>query len=149
MTPTSPDPSDRSAASDPPDADERDRNLAARAREHLLGEHREFVAAVLARTDRLDGPDADALHAALDQEGLLDRATTVLETTVGAIGRDLPHEPVGKPPYVVVTSVGLVLRATFEDDRLVATVAAFEHRDGEWVHTGTTPETALRVERRK
>jgi len=123
-------------------------SLADRVRAYLLAEHHEYLAAVLARADELDGPDADALAASLDAAGLLDRAPAVLEGSVAAAGRSLPHDPVAAPPYVVVTTAGLVLRATLAGGRLVVTLVAFEYdRDAaEWVYAGTTPEEALEVE---
>jgi hypothetical protein len=134
-------PTDRPGGSSP------DGDPIARAREYLLAERRGFLAGVLTPADGLDDPDADALRAALESRGLLERSPAVLGETVEAIGRELPHEPVAKPPYVVVTSAGLVLRAVFGDDRLVITVAAFEYRGGEWVRHAT-PEAALRVRHR-
>jgi hypothetical protein len=148
---------DRPAPDDPDGADAVDpetprtgatAGLAARARAHLLAEHRDLFAGVVTAAGGLDGPDRDALRERLATAGLLDRAVDALEETVRALDRQLPHDPVPAPPYVVVTSAGLVLRATLEDARLVVTVAAFQRRGGEWVPAGATPEAALAVELR-
>ena len=49
----------------------------------------------------------------------------VLRECVAAAGGQLRAEPVAAPPYVVVTSVGPVLRATLDEGRLVVTLRVF------------------------
>jgi hypothetical protein len=115
-------------------------------RSHLLDEHRDYLSAVLARAHET-GPDADALRARLAAAGLLARAPGVLADCVTAAGRDLPFAPVAAPPYVVVTTEGLVLRATLDDGRLVVRLAAhaYDRAAGAWRRGGDTPEAALDV----
>jgi hypothetical protein len=60
-------------------------------------------------------------------------------------GYELPARPVPNPPYVVVTSVGVVLRATVSEGRLVATLRTFDVSPYERV--GVLPD-GLVVERR-
>jgi hypothetical protein len=76
------------------------------------------------RTDSPSGP----LRSALDDAGVLDRCPAVLAALVDAAGFDLPFEPAPAPPYVVVTSEGLLLRATVATGRLVVAVRAVEVR---------------------
>nr|WP_218644728.1 hypothetical protein [Natronomonas gomsonensis] len=107
---------------------------------------------------------ADAVAASFDGGATTDRQRVVppfrtvlreadaLEALVGAwaeslshAGYDLPARPVAEPPYVVVTSVGVVLRATISEGRLVATLRTFDVDPYE--RAGTLPE-ALTVEHR-
>jgi hypothetical protein len=72
---------------------------------------------------------------------------------LGALaGGRLQADPVPAPPYVVVTSVGPLLRATLEAGRLVVTVRAFrvERGDGgtRYVRDATDPSAAVAVELR-
>ena len=56
----------------------------------------------------------------------------LLSTAVEALGETLPADPVPAPPYLVVTSVGPVLRATLSEWRLVVELRAFAvDRDGD------------------
>lgn len=64
-------------------------------------------------------------EAALERSGALDRLPAVLSTAVAATGRELQADPVPAPPYVAITSVGPVLRATLPDGRLVVTLRTF------------------------
>lgn len=133
---------------------------AARARRYLLAEHRPLVATTLdcadavaadwersrvSDGDRIAGP----LRAALDRAGVLAACPGALRGAIEAAGYEPTAEPVAAPPYVVVTSIGLLLRATVGDGRLVATVAAFRverSADGPRYRRGAeTPETALSV----
>ncbi|MFC5365860.1 hypothetical protein [Salinirubrum litoreum] len=68
------------------------------------------------------------LEAALRRSGVTDRLPAVLAGAVSAIGGQLQARPVAGPPYVVVTSVGPVLRATLADRRLVVTFGVFTVR---------------------
>jgi len=67
----------------------------------------------------------DPFERVLAETGTLDAATTVLADAVDAAGGSLRADPVPKPPYVVVTSRGLVLRATTDVGRVVVAVAPF------------------------
>lgn len=66
---------------------------------------------------------------------------------VAAAGGDLRAEPVAAPPYVTVTSTGLVLRGTTPSGRLVATVHAFDvaRRPTRYVRGPDAVEAALDV----
>nr|WP_240148806.1 hypothetical protein [Halorubellus sp. JP-L1] len=79
-----------------------------------------------------DGATADDRRAVVDpfervlaETGTLDAATVVLADAVDAAGGSLRADLVPKPPYVVVTSRGLVLRATTDVGRVVVAVAPF------------------------
>lgn len=61
----------------------------------------------------------------LDHTGLASRLVTLLETTVEAIGHDLPATPVAAPPYLTITSRGPVLRAVLDEQRLVIRFVVF------------------------
>ncbi len=62
----------------------------------------------------------------LEDRGVLAELPTVLADVVEHLGYDLPATPVAAPPYVVVTSRGLLLRATLPPGRLVIAVECFE-----------------------
>lgn len=104
--------------------------------ERLRTAHRDVLAGVVAAAGAVvDGWDGETtsnraavvgpLRAALADAGLLERFTDVLADCVRAIDREPPAEIVASPPYIVITSVGPVLRATLPDGRLVATLRAF------------------------
>ncbi|WP_255198457.1 hypothetical protein [Halorarius litoreus] len=129
-------------------------------RDHLLGERRAWVERVLDCADAVadSWPDervsdrervVTPFRAALDRTGVLAAAPTVLDECVTAAGGQLRAQPVASPPYVVVTSEGLVLRATLDDGRLVVRVRAFEvGRDPVGYRRGAQPpEDAVVVER--
>lgn len=124
----------------------------------LLDSHDELLGAILAcadvvveswdgetTTDRraVVGPFEQGLH----RTGILERLPAVLVDVAGLLGEDLPSEPVAAPPYVAVTSVGPVLRATLSTARLVITVRAFEiERDPtRYVRGADVPSEALDV----
>lgn len=128
-------------------------------REHLLSERRAWVervvdcAEAVAATwdgstvrdrERVVGP----FRAALDRTGVLAAAPTVLAECVAAAGERLDAQPVAAPPYVVVTSEGLVLRATLSDVRLVVRLAVFAvGRDPVcYRRAGRTPEAVVTVD---
>lgn len=69
---------------------------------------------------------------ALDAVGVRDALPGVLASTVDALGESLQARPVAAPPYVVVTSTGVLLRATLDDCRLVVELRAFEQRAGRY-----------------
>ena len=119
-------------------------------RSYLLDEHRPLVETVLSCADVLDGtPDdrlAGALEACLRETGVLARLPDVLGGAVAAAGEELRAQPVAGPPYVVVTGVGPILRATLDSGRLVVTVETFRKGRSGYVRAGTTPEEALTVE---
>jgi hypothetical protein len=133
------------------------------AREYLRSERRDTVVRTLDCATAVaagweDGATTDReqvvppLRAALDRAGVLDSLPTVLSECVAAAGGELRATPVAAPPYVVITSVGPVLRATLEAGRLVVTIGAFrvERRDGttRYVHHDPSPADAVSVARR-
>lgn len=83
----------------------------------------------------------------LAERGVVDRLPALLVDAVAALGEELPAEPVAAPPYLTVTSVGPVLRATFADARLVMTIRVFaiERDPTRYVRGATTPSEALIV----
>lgn len=129
-------------------------------REHLLGERRALVEGVLACADRVaadwdcDGTTdraavVDPFESLLTASGLTETFPTLLAECVDRAGATLPARPVAAPPYVVVTSEGVVLRATLPDGRLVVTLRTFDvDRSGErprYVRGPTEPESAVSV----
>jgi len=139
-------------------------------RDHLLADRREFVERVLAcgravaagweasgdpsGGDRATTADRDRVvppfRAALDRARLLDRAPGILRECVAVAGADLQADAVAAPPYVVVTTTGLVLRATLPDGRLVVRIEPFAvSRDPvRYRLAAPEPEPAVSVERR-
>ncbi|ELZ35016.1 hypothetical protein C474_01607 [Halogeometricum pallidum JCM 14848] len=67
-----------------------------------------------------------AFQRALDAAGLLAHLPRVLSDLVTAAGRPMPAPPVAAPPYVVVTSEGVLLRASLGDGRLVVSLRVFD-----------------------
>jgi len=105
-------------------------------RERLQGEHRAFLDAVAtaARLTADSWDDAAARERAavvepfervLRRAGALDAAPAALAAAVDAAGGQLQADPVPSPPYVAVTTRGVVLRATTGVGRVVVTVAPF------------------------
>jgi hypothetical protein len=128
------------------------------AREHLLGERRAFVEGVLACADRVadgwagDGTTdrtavVDPFESFLERSGLAEASPALLAECVDRAGTTLSAPPVAAPPYVVVTSEGVVLRATLDGGRLVVTLRAFAvDRTGErprYVRAASDPESAV------
>lgn len=108
-------------------------------RTYLLETRRAWVETVLSCADAVaetwDGPSATEreqvvprFRAALDRSGVLATAPAVLEGCVEHAGTQLRAQPVAAPPYVVTTSEGLLLRATFDEGRLLARIRGFELR---------------------
>ncbi|WP_418281421.1 hypothetical protein [Halorubrum sp. DTA98] len=135
------------------------------AREHLLDAHGDLVAttldcaaAVAADFEDVVGGDPatresravrSALRATLDRAGVLDEFAAALSDLVDAAGGVLSVSPVPAPPYVAITADGPVLRATVDEQRLVARIAVYEVVDGAFVWRDPSPETAVRVEIRE
>lgn len=135
----------------------------AAAREHLLVDRRgvveatvecaEAVAAALPDGGTTDRDEVvDPLRATLSEAGLLRTYPSVLAECVAAAGGELRAEPVAHPPYVTVTGVGPVLRATLASGRLVVTLAVFAVERGDeggrprYVRGARTPEAVVDVE---
>ncbi|SFR58173.1 hypothetical protein [Halogeometricum limi] len=66
-----------------------------------------------------------ALEHALDASGLLLHLPNVLADLVSVTGHPMPAPPVAAPPYVVVTSEGVLLRASLDGARLVVSLRVF------------------------
>lgn len=135
----------------------------AAAREHLLDDRRGVVERTLECADAVAAPWPDEgttdrgavvgpLRAVLSKAGLLGTYPSVLAGCVAAAGGELRAEPVPHPPYVAVTGLGPVLRATLDAGRLVVTLAVFDiARDGRsgrprYVRGAGTPEAVVGVE---
>ncbi|WP_435358408.1 hypothetical protein [Haloarchaeobius sp. DFWS5] len=114
----------------------------AAARETICTDHAELVDDIAASADALaatwtDPPTDRAavvppFEALLDQRGVLSALPAVLTDAVAAAGYELRATPVAGPPYVVVTSTGVVCRATVADGRLVVRFRCFAvDRDGD------------------
>ena len=126
--------------------------------ESLLENHGELLTATLACADGVaEAWDSDAttdrkrvvepLERALDGAGITDRLPTLLVDAVDVLDEELPAEPVAAPPYLVVTAVGPVLRATLSSARLVVTIRVFDiERDPtRYVRGAASPAAALAV----
>jgi hypothetical protein len=116
-------------------------------REHgdLLATVEQCADAVAARWDGETTSDRSAvvppLRAALRESGVAERLPGLLTGAVSAVGGELRAPPVAAPPYVVVTSVGPVLRATLTDRRLVVTIGVFTvRRDAEGPRYARRPD---------
>ena len=127
-------------------------------REYVLDTHEELLERTLACADCVaESWDGDAttdrqlvvepFERTLQRGDVIDRLPTVLVDAVAALGEDLPAEPVAAPPYLAVTSVGPVLRATLSGARLVVTIQVFaiERDPVRYVRGATTPTEALHV----
>jgi hypothetical protein len=105
-------------------------------REYLLAERHDLVASVLDCADAITaGWDGDTtadrgqvtgpLRTTLERAGVLEQFPALLRECTDAAGGRLTADPVAAPPYVVVTSVGPMLRATLSGGRLVVTFRVF------------------------
>lgn len=128
------------------------------ARAAILDAHEGTLDAILACADRVsaDWPTAGAsdpdavrpeLATALAAADIPDRLTSLLRDAVVAGGGTLAGTPVGAPPYVVVTSLGPLLRGPLVEGRLVIQIRVFAvQRDRvRYVRSSTTPADAVRV----
>ena len=126
--------------------------------EYVLHSHGELLETVIACADGVAASwDGDAtvdrkrvvepFERALDERGVTDRLPALLVGAVDALGEEFPAEPVAAPPYLVVTTVGPVLRATLSSARLVVTIRAFaiERDPTRYVRGAATPAAALAV----
>ena len=130
-------------------------------RKYVLDTHRETLVAVQECADVVaagrdwaagatDGRTLAAdLERELRREEVLGAFPDLLAGAAAAADHDLPATPVAAPPYVAVTSVGPVARATLDERRLVITVQAFDVERGEcarYVRRPRSPAEALAVE---
>lgn len=133
----------------------------ATVRAHLLDAHADLLDTVLVCADGVaDSWDGDAttdrtavvdpFERALGRAGVLDHLPAVLVGAVDALDEELPAQPVAAPPYVTITSVGPVLRATLDSGRLVITIRVFavERDPTRYVRGPVDPGDALAVELR-
>lgn len=67
----------------------------------------------------------EPFRSALEASGVLAELPGVLAAVVAETGHDLPAPPAAAPPYVVVTSTGVLLRATLPPGRLVIAIEPF------------------------
>ena len=125
-------------------------------RDHLLGERREWVQTAIDCADAVasgwDGgrtTDSERVvspyRTTLDRAGVLADAPAVLRECVEAAGEQLSADPVAAPPYVVVTSEGLLLRATL-GERLLVRIRVFGLADGTYERVNETPAEAVAIE---
>lgn len=134
-------------------------DVPAAVRAYVLDEHGDIIEAVLSCADAIaEGWDGNEtvdrtdvvgpLEAMLDRTGVLDQFPGVITGAVEAAGYELRATPVAGPPYVAVTGVGPVLRATVPDGRLVLTIRAFaiERDPVRYVRGPARPAEALEAE---
>lgn len=128
-------------------------------REYLLDTHEDLLETILACADGVaQSWDNEAtterqavvnpFEHALERAGIMDRLPTMLVGAARTLDEELPAEPVPAPPYLTITGVGPVLRATFDSGRLVVTIRAFDiERDPtRYVRGPNDIESALTVE---
>ncbi len=127
-------------------------------REYVLDTHEGLLATVLDCADCvIQSWDGDAttdrqhvvepFERALQRRDVIGRLPTVLVDAVAALDESLSAEPVAAPPYLAITSVGPVLRATLSSARLVITMQVFaiERDPVRYVRGPATPADALSV----
>jgi hypothetical protein len=129
------------------------------ARQFVLRSHAETVETVLRCADSVvETWDREAtadsqsvvgpLRNGLEDAGAWERLPDVLAGAVGATDHSLAATPVAAPPYVTVTSLGPMLRATLDAGRLVILLQAFDVERGRptrYVRGPSTPEAAVRA----
>ena len=131
-----------------------------RVRSVLLHRHHELLAGLIhcadqvaagwagdsvAHREAIVGPYRDCLAAT----GLRERLPGLVGVGVEAAGATLSAEPVAGPPYVVLTSAGVVLRASTESHRLVVSCEVFGIERTDTTHryrrTADSPAAALEI----
>ncbi|WP_331236454.1 hypothetical protein [Natronorarus salvus] len=126
-------------------------------RTKLLSEHDDLLRTTAECADRVaamwDGAYVEdrievvpPLSTRLSETGVTDRLPVVLSDAVSVLDESLPAPPVPAPPYVTVTSVGPVLRATLSGSRLVLTIRVFTVDGGRYRRAEEPIEETLRVE---
>lgn len=73
-----------------------------------------------------------AIRTALRTSGVRQRLPHVLESAVTELDASMPATPVDAPPYVVVTSEGVLLRATLADARIVIHLRVVTRTNGRY-----------------
>jgi hypothetical protein len=127
-------------------------------REYVLSTHEDLLETVLACADGVAESWDDKMttdrrcvvepfERALHRGDVINRLPVVLAGAVDALDESLPAAPVAAPPYLTVTSVGPVLRATLSSARLVITIRVFavERDPTRYVRARATPTDALHV----
>lgn len=97
--------------------------------------------------DGITDPDrvrAD-LQTAVQSSGVRERLPQVLSAVVDELGASMRASPVAAPPYVVVTSEGVLLRATIDDTRLVIQFQVVERTAGRYQPLGDVEISARRT----
>lgn len=131
-------------------------------RAHVLRAHEDTIRAVItaadAVTDRLEAANVtngSGVRAELERElirrELMESLVAVLVDAIAAAGIELSAQPVPGPPYVTVTSLGPVLRATGSRGRLVITLRVFavDRTDAtQYYRARHDPEVVLEIEYR-
>lgn len=88
-----------------------------------------------------------ALRAALRNRGILLTLPKVLGTAIDTVGYELSSNLVAAPPYVTVTSLGPVLRATLDAGRIVTTIKLFRvSNEGRYRYVRASENHPLMVE---
>jgi len=67
-----------------------------------------------------------SLRRAMAEHDLHEQLPALLETVVGRLGATMRTTPVPAPPYVVVTSEAVLLRATTDRGRILVALRVFE-----------------------
>ena len=133
--------------------------IAEQVRRRVLEDHGDVVSETVRCADRVasgwSGDSTDdrrevtrPLSSCLRRHGLLKEYVTVLIDSADAAGYNLPAEPVPSPPYVVVTSTGLLLRATLPVGRLLVRFHLFDvdrEPAPRYVRRDCSPEDVLEV----
>ena len=72
------------------------------------------------------------IRRALAESGFHRSLPRILESAIGELDASIPARPVAAPPYVVVTSEGVLLRATLADARLVIRIQVVAEEAGRY-----------------
>lgn len=133
--------------------------VADETRTRLLTEHEAVAskvlraAATVADTWRADWTTnrtavVEPLRGELTTGGVLEQFPNVLQDAIQTAGYELQASPVAKPPYVIITSQGPILRAPVRDGRLVVTYQVFAVKrttPPRYYRSGSTPRDILSV----
>lgn len=107
-----------------------------RIRRYVRSEHGDVLRAIRDAADGVApepgaavGSDREAVvepfRAALEESDVLSTLPGVLSDVVDETSHELPASPAAAPPYVVVTSTGVVLRVALPPGRLVVAMEPF------------------------
>lgn len=123
-------------------------------RGYILENHHTTIESIMNCADRIEGsePVKETLRHELESQNLYEDMLRVLEDVVEHHEIDLKASPVTKPPYIVVTSLGPILRISTSDRRIVLKIRVFnikgrsEPPKNRYVRRGKTPSDVLEVE---